>query len=1331
MIRPGSDLPDYTGENPDDEENVVSLLEENPDSVVVDPHIAVEREIAPEDVAMDDGPGGNNGNNGQSDDEQGSDNPGILNSLFDLLMATGTFTKIDNVMYFTPVHYLEAVLGRVAQNENGTPLEQLRAMYVKYTVRDGYMLASLEGDALISEQTMIIPFDTVYNMKVTLLFYVMNTLCFYAQKGFMYFSFSVNRSRLRDNKNPSAGDNILYPLNIRVNTDNITLSDIMAIYNEIIDRLFEVEAPNRDASGWTWNTSLESGDRIMFVGWQDLHGPNWSTNYLTLKIHAASAPSAPVATAFNDSIRRIVEKVFPQGGLKVVTNTDDFCFMYTFLLGCFFLYKKQCLTHGAVFETPVHVLSAATSQCGPWFKAFAESICRHTGACCLLEEKVRKKYDLREFCNVMQNVENLCLAPCKDADPPDVAVDVYVMDSEHRVYPAFCSNRKTDKRIRMLMISRAQGSHFTLITDEKKVWKCLGGKPFAVCSRCKKAYFTHGLLANHVCLPDDDNDGFHWNEAVASDESDVECGRCWKCRLKFNCEYTYLYHMANCFMKGKPGFRMVRLPESEYLCGKETNPGQRDLPLRYLYFADFECCINEQGDHTFMSGGLYNESTEEYNVFYTLEEFMAKVVAEGSKHKKITVYFHNAMNYDANFILRYVLNKKDHPECDGWSIRVIMKSINRLQKLSFMFQTGKTKHIIEIGDTYHFLTLSLDRICASLKKEAVNENVSVFPRFFKHFAGKYGVPDVQVNEILKKNLFPYKFFDDPSKLETPMEVFRKVFEPAEENLKYFSESVSLEDLARNLPEFSRIVDVFKCRSAKDYHDLYLMCDVLQIADVFSASRLSIWNTHHVDLTDYIGMPSASWDAFLKFNPAMKIPLYRHTIFAEFFAKMTRGGVTSAPLRHAVCDATHSILYLDVNGLYPFVMKKYAYPTGRFGWYHPKAEDNENPKLKLMAEFMRAKRTHRGFCACVDLHYTREVKEKTDQFPFAPDHMLINDQYFDEDGNLYPFLKSWSEANGGEKMKPFRGLVGTLYDKKEYCVHWKLLKWYMKHGLEVTKIHYLVYFNEEKYLEGYVSHNIALRNERKDELGKMVYKLMGNSVYGKTFESPFNHYKYVIARNAVELDGLIQTENVACFSPIDGENTVVKLTGDEVLLDKPTYIGACVTEFAKLHMYKLFYDKISVLFNKVELVYTDTDSFIIRVEHEAGMDGEAVIKHLNSRETLIGKEGGLIKSETGTDLIREVVALRSKVYAYVTNEGHIGKRAKGTTAAAQETQLDWETYKKALFELRAVPTHNMQFLREGFTVKSTDMVKISLSANDGKRKICEDGVHTHAFGYDEN
>ena len=52
------------------------------------------------------------------------------------------------------------------------------------------------------------------------------------------------------------------------------------------------------------------------------------------------------------------------------------------------------------------------------------------------------------------------------------------------------------------------------------------------------------------------------------------------------------------------------------------------------------------------------------------------------------------------------------------------------------------------------------------------------------------------------------------------------------------------------------------------------------------------------------------------------------------------------------------------------------------------------------------------------------------------------------------------------------------------------------------------------------------------------------------------------------------------------------------LNKPIYIGVCIVELSKLHMYQYYYDVMKKKYDdKIKLLYTDTDSFIFHVETE--------------------------------------------------------------------------------------------------------------------------------------
>ena len=148
--------------------------------------------------------------------------------------------------------------------------------------------------------------------------------------------------------------------------------------------------------------------------------------------------------------------------------------------------------------------------------------------------------------------------------------------------------------------------------------------------------------------------------------------------------------------------------------------------------------------------------------------------------------------------------------------------------------------------------------------------------------------------------------------------------------------------------------------------------------------------------------------------------------------------------------------------------------------------------ELYEYFDMFEKENKGMCFCVDMVIPDSVKYLTDMYPFAPEHRRIYSEYYsDEEGKkLTPFLKKWSDANNGDKMQEFMGLVCTLYDKEKYNVHWRLLKFYIEHGVIIKKVYFGVKFDEGDYLQGYIRKNISIRNTRKDELGKTLYKLLG-------------------------------------------------------------------------------------------------------------------------------------------------------------------------------------------------------------------------------------------------
>lgn len=1267
---------------------------------------------------------------------------------------------VFNGTLFRPAAYQSEIVGRARPFDNPLSMES-----IAYTFWNEMHHAPPTKHAVFeaSDNSLRVPLHDVYELPTTLFQYILEMVQRFTAADHeytVYFSLEPTDD-IRDHE-----ERICHLSHS--STGGIRFSTITEIFNRImgdIHTLFTGYDPSVGARSWNGSEDSDTRIRLLNRGSQ-----NWR-----VKLYFHAEHGVHGGGAWTEELEKYVTEKFPERCYYTVRNVNDNeCFLYNVVLGMMMLLKEYwMLSEPQILEPGTIRARGMLYSSSPTVQRLSKMILERDEGdelefpnLALLKDS-ENQISLGQFREVMCNLEEAIFSWNPDeAELMKMGIDVYILDeglSKH-VYPVYMSRRcavDDGKHIRLLCVGYKKQAHYLLITDMACVMAHSAGKIFYNCSECNQAFFTRSGLYRHSCDVMLSPDKFQWNRYDLRPDDNTEiAGTCGKCMLKFKTQFEYDYHVEHCFMEGRSGYRHVHcIPESECtstdhiptLTGVtvDLEKARKKNAKYHLLFADFESTINpDTGEHEMMSYGLYDVKAKKFEIDYSLDKFMRRLYEIAVHEPKIHVYFHNAMGYDANFILRYVLSNE---WCKTWTIKTIMKSSSRLQKLRFQFtlpgeddddemeeedENGRKKkkkfntHIIEIGDTFLFITMSLEKIVDCMKKKTVDENKDVFKLFFAEFHKAYpSITDETISLILKKNIFPYKFFTDRDKMDVTREEFLDIFRPCEENLKYFSETVGIEELREQYKTVERIFTDFDVSCARDYHDIYLRCDVMQLADVFLGAIHTLWESHHIFLPEYLGMPGASWAAFLRHDPTLSIPLYTNTIFAEFFHDMTRGGVTSAPLRHAVADSTHSIIYLDVNGLYPYVMQAYKYPCGYMLWVNF-GDDAQHDCNRYLQEniFPDLERNGEGMCITVDLHYTRELKDYTDDYPFAPEHRVIYDEYF---GEGQEFLRNWSVANNDEKMKAFRGLVGTLYDKKQYTVHWRLLKWYIEHGLIVTKIYWGVRFEEGDYLAGYVRKNIEIRNTRKDELGKMVYKLMGNSIYGKTFESPFKRGAFEIVCDEAKLQGMIEEGNIATITPIDDLGWVVKMDGEEIVLDKPTYIGACVVEYAKLHMYELFYDKLKKLFAEVRLVYTDTDSFIVQVSHPPELeDSKALFAYIKEKSPdLIGGIGGQVKSETGEDdTIAEVIALRSKVYAYKTKHGKIGKRAKGTTKAAQEMQLDWEEYKRVLEELKSKSTENMQFVRTRFSIATKTMNRQSLSANDGKRSICPNGVDTHAWGF---
>ena len=132
----------------------------------------------------------------------------------------------------------------------------------------------------------------------------------------------------------------------------------------------------------------------------------------------------------------------------------------------------------------------------------------------------------------------------------------------------------------------------------------------------------------------------------------------------------------------------------------------------------------------------------------------------------------------------------------------------------------------------------------------------------------------------------------------------------------------------------------------------------------------------------------------------------------------------------------------------------------------------------------------GYFVEVDSKYTDEKKEKTKVFPIAPENEVVpKDKYND-------YLKKIQLRNYAKAKK----LICDWCDKKNYLIHFRMLKFYVRHGMIIDNVHEIISFKQNKWLERHRNFITQKRNKAENEFQKDFFNLLIRAFYGKTMKN---------------------------------------------------------------------------------------------------------------------------------------------------------------------------------------------------------------------------------------
>ena len=139
----------------------------------------------------------------------------------------------------------------------------------------------------------------------------------------------------------------------------------------------------------------------------------------------------------------------------------------------------------------------------------------------------------------------------------------------------------------------------------------------------------------------------------------------------------------------------------------------------------------------------------------------------------------------------------------------------------------------------------------------------------------------------------------------------------------------------------------------------------------------------------------------------------------------------------------------------------------------------------------------GYFIEVDLRYLDNIKQiQRINCPFCPENKIIDKEKYND------YLKKIKPKNFIKSKK----LLCDWTDKKNYLVHYRMLKFYVRHGMVVDKIHEIISFEQSKWLEQYLNFNTQERNKAKNDFEKDFFKLLNSAFDGKTLETIRNRLR---------------------------------------------------------------------------------------------------------------------------------------------------------------------------------------------------------------------------------
>ncbi|KAL4111836.1 hypothetical protein QTP88_015719 [Uroleucon formosanum] len=424
---------------------------------------------------------------------------------------------------------------------------------------------------------------------------------------------------------------------------------------------------------------------------------------------------------------------------------------------------------------------------------------------------------------------------------------------------------------------------------------------------------------------------------------------------------------------------------------------------------------------------------------------------------------------------------------------------------------------------------------------------------------------------------------------------------------------------------------------------------------------------------------------LSFDACLKYTSIKLELLADYdmllmCEKGIRGGITQASLRYAKANNYKTPDYDSSNNLYGWAMSEYM-PYGDFKWVKPTLNGLE-----------------------FDIEYPKHLHNDHNDLPFLPNKSIP---------------------------------AGLKYQNSRQHSN-------LKNIISYTIVHRVLQFRQSPWLAKYINLNTEMRKKARNDFEKDFYKLMNNSVFGKTTESMRSRLKMELVTSEKRLQKLINRTTFKYCTDFENKSlTAVTMENKIIDFYKPIYIGFAVLKISKTLMFDYHYNVMKKFYgSRLSLMYTDTGSLIYyiltRDFYSDLKNNPILLDRLDTSElpnhhpcymTVKKKVPGFFSDETEGRTMIECVALRAKSYAF-NIEGGEKIKAKGIRPHVVKHHMTLEDHKKCLFGEDGIELYreNVSIRSFNYQLRTISTKKLTYNSYDDKRVVLDDKIHTLAHGH---